>query len=198
MTNAYDKLISKLESWLDSFILLLPNIGIAVILVVAFFFLSRYAKKLVFKLLSKISDNITVNKLMSNLLTAAFLLLGLFLALGIIGLDKTVTSLLAGAGIADLAIGLAFQDPILNIISGVIMTFKKPFNIGDTIVSNGYNGVIKAITLRSTHLKTFTGEDVFIPNKSVLQNSVENYTLTNWRRVDITCGVSYSDNLEKV
>lgn len=91
-------------------------------------------KKTVLNVLTQISQNEAVSRLMSNLITIAFLLIGLFLALGILGLDKTVTSLLAGAGILGLAIGLAFQDPILNIISGVIMSFKKPFNIGDTIL----------------------------------------------------------------
>lgn len=101
---------------------------------VIFVFLSSYIKKTVLKLVLKISQNEAVSRLMANLITIAFLLIGLFLALGILGLDKTVTSLLAGAGILGLAIGLAFQDPILNVISGVIMSFKKPFNIGDTIL----------------------------------------------------------------
>lgn len=198
MTDAFNKLASKLEVWLENFVLLLPNLGIGIALMVIFVFLSRYIKKTVLHLVSKISQNEAVNRLMSNLITITFLLIGLFLVLGILSLDKTVTSLLAGAGILGLAVGLAFQDPILNVISGVIMSFKKPFNIGDTITSNNYNGVIKAITLRSTQLKTFTGEDVFIPNKLVLQNPMENFTLTQWRRVDIQCGVSYNDDLDKV
>lgn len=198
MQEALNKLISKFESWLDSIILILPNAVIALIVVVLFFFLSRYIKKLCFKFMSKFSENEAVNRLMSNILTAIFLLIGLFLGLSIMGLDKTVTSLLAGAGVVGLAVGLAFQDPILNIISGVVMSLKKPFNIGDTISSNGYNGVIKTINLRAIHLKTFTGEDVFIPNKAVLQNPMENFTLTKWRRVDIECGVDYSSNLENV
>lgn len=198
MSDALNKLSTKLEIWLENFVLLLPNIGIAILVLVLFFIISRYLRKGIFKLISKISQNEAVSRLMSNLMTIAFVMIGLFLALGILGLDKTVTSLLAGAGILGLAIGLAFQDPILNIISGVIMSFKKPFNIGDTITSNGYNGVIKSITLRSTHLKTFTGEDVFIPNKLVLQNPMENFTLTQWRRVDVSCGISYSDDLDLV
>lgn len=198
MADAYSKLVTKLDLWLENFVLLLPNIGIAIAILLIFIFVSRLLRKTIYKLISKMSVNQTVSKLMSNLLTTAFLIIGLFLALGILGLDKTVTSLLAGAGILGLAIGLAFQDPILNIISGVIMSFKKPFNVGDTVTSNSYNGVIKAISLRSTHLKTFTGEDVFIPNKLVLQNPLENYTLTKWRRVDIQCGVSYTSNLEVV
>lgn len=198
MTNALELLSQKFDSWLHEFILLLPNLAIAIVVVVLFFFLSRYVKKFLLKVISKLSGNEAVSRLMSNLLTAAFLAIGLFLALGIMGLDKTVTSLLAGAGILGLAIGLAFQDPILNVISGVIMSFKKPFNIGDTITSNGFNGVIMSITLRSTHIKTFTGEDVFIPNKLVLQNPMENFTLTKWRRVDIECGISYHEDLEKV
>lgn len=198
MSEVYQQLLLKFLNWFNSFILLLPNILIAITLVVLFFFLSRYVNKIIYRILKRVSKNEAVNKLMSNILTGLFLLVGLFVGLDIVGLDKALTSLLASAGIAGLAVGLAFQDPILNIISGAIMSFKQPFNIGDMVVSNGYSGIIKAITLRSTHIKTFTGEDVFIPNKSVLQNPLENYTLTKWRRVDIQCGVSYTDDLELV
>ena len=118
--------------------------------------------------------------------------------MSVLNLDQAVTSLLAGAGLIGLAVGLAFQEPIINTISGILMTFKKPYHAGDLIESNGILGTIQRIDLRSTYLKLLSGELVVIPNKSVIQSPLKNYTITGERRVEVKCGVSYSDDLEKV
>ena len=196
MKDAYNKILTKIEGWWESLILMLPNLVAAIIILVGFIFISRGISKLFLKIVQKFSKNVAINKLMARVLTVIVMIAGLFIALGVLDLDKTVTSLLAGAGVVGLAIGLAFQDPILNVISGIIMSMREPFNIGDQIQSNGYHGTITKISLRSTRLKKFTGEDVIIPNKMVIQNPLENYTLTNFRRVDIACGVGYEDDLE--
>lgn len=196
MGDSFNNLVNKLESWLDSFILMLPNILIAAGIMVLSVFVARWLKKLFLKVMTRFSDNTAVNKLMSNIITVIVFAAGLFIALGVLELDKTVTSLLAGAGVVGLAVGLAFQDPILNIISGVMMSVREPFRIGDMVETNGFFGHITKITLRSTTIKEFTGEDVIIPNKMVIQNPIENYSLTEHRRVDIDCGVSYDTDLE--
>jgi len=196
MKDAYNLVMDKLENWGEGLISMLPNIIAAVLVAIVFYFLSKGISKLFSKLISKVSNNEAINKLLSKVISVIILIAGLFIALGILDLDKTVTSLLAGAGVVGLAIGLAFQDPILNVLSGIIMSMREPFNIGDQIESNGFHGTIQKISLRSTKLKKFTGEDVIIPNKMVIQNPLVNYTLTNHRRVDIACGVGYEDDLE--
>lgn len=197
MNDAIDKLYGKLEGWLDAFIVMLPNLGIALAIFIISIIAARFIKKGFIKLMGKFSDNTAVNKLMANIVTMIIITIGLFVSLGILNLDKTVTSLLAGAGVVGLAIGLAFQDPILNVLSGIMMSVREPFKIGDMVETNGFFGNITKISLRSTTIKKFTGEDVIIPNKMVLQNPIENYSLTEFRRVDISCGVGYGDDLEK-
>ena len=196
MNDIYKQVIDKLQGWGEAFILMLPTLAAAIVILVIFIFVSRGISKLFLKIVSKFSKNDAINKLLAKVITVLIMIAGLFIALGILDLDKTVTSLLAGAGVVGLAIGLAFQDPILNVISGIIMSMREPFNIGDQVESNGYHGTITKISLRSTKLKRFTGEDVVIPNKMVIQNPLVNYTLTNYRRVDIACGVGYEDDLE--
>lgn len=199
MSNIFNELWDKVYNWFEGLILMLPNLGAALIVLVGFFYLSKILKKGILKLLSKFSDNIAVNRLVAKLLTTIVVIIGLFIALGILDLDKTVTSLLAGAGVIGLAIGLAFQDPILNIISGVILSVRdRPFRLGDLIKTNEHYGHVKRITIRTTILKSLSGEDIVIPNKSVVQNSIVNYSFSANRRVDITCGVGYSSNLEEV
>ncbi len=199
ISGSYDKLIEKLWEWFESAFLVIPNFILAIVIVVASVFISRWMKKVALKTMTRFTHNEAVSRLVSNLITVVIIALGVFIALGILELEKTVTSLLAGAGVVGLAVGLAFQDPILNIISGISLTIKDvPFEIGDLVKTNGYYGIIQKITLRSTHLRTLSGEDVLIPNKMVLQNPIENYSFTKARRVDLTCGVAYNSDLELV
>jgi len=198
MKEAYNKLIEKMMGWVDSFILMLPNLAVAIIVMIITVFVSKGIRKVFTKVITKFTENKAVIKLLASTLTVVSFILGFFIALSVLELDKAVTSLLAGAGVVGLAIGLAFQEPILNVFSGIVMSVREPFKIGDVIKSNGYFGTIQKISLRSTQLKMFSGEDVVIPNKMVVQNPIENYTMTQFRRVDIKCGVSYGDDLEMV
>lgn len=88
-----------------------------------------------------------------------------------------------------LLIGLAFQDPILNLFSGIIISTRGFFNVGDLIEVAGQKGIITKITLRSAFLRTLSGHEVIIPNKDVASNPIENFTVLGSRRVDLTCGV---------
>lgn len=199
MTSVLNELWNKIYGWLEAFVLMLPNIFIALVVLVAFVFLARFSKKGFLRLMQKFSDNKAVNRLLANIITVIVALVGLFIALGILDLSKTVTSLLAGAGVVGLAIGLAFQDPILNVISGVILSVKRvPFEIGDLIKTNDFYGHVSRISLRTTIIKSLSGEDIILPNKMVVQNPIVNYTFSAERRVDIACGAHYSSNLEQV
>ena len=199
MANPIDKIWNKGEEWVDGFIQMLPNLLMAIAVLVGFYFLASLVKKLILKLLGKVSNNKAVVRLLANLATIIVMIIGLFIALDLLHLDKTVTSILAGAGVLGLAIALAFQDPILNMISGVLLSVRSmPFKIDDLVRTNGHFGRIEKITLRSTILKSLDGLDIVIPNKTVLQNPIENYSLSPGRRVEIACGVGYGSDLEHV
>ncbi len=76
-------------------------------------------------------------------------------------------------------------------------SIRHPFGIGDIIETNDFYGTVKRLTLRNTILRTPEGQTVFIPNKSVFENPLQNFTATSERRIDLSCGVSYGDDLEK-
>lgn len=77
------------------------------------------------------------------------------------------------------------------------MSVRHPFGIGDIIDSNGYLGTVQKLNLRNTVIKTPQGQIVYIPNKEVYENPFMNYTKNGERRIDLQCGVSYGDDLEK-
>ena len=127
-----------------------------------------------------------------------FVIVGLFVALGILNLDKTVTSLLAGVGIIGLALGFAFQDAAANFISGIYLAIKSPINVGDIIEVNESFGKVKKIGLRATTILSFQGQDVVVPNRKIFEDSYTHFTINGEQRIDLGVGVSYGDDLEKV
>ena len=198
MNKAYDLIVQKLILWLHELIKLLPNIALATIIIVIGFFAAKWIKKIVSRLLNKLIENQTLNSLFTSLIYIFFLGIVLFSALSVLRLSKAVTSLLAGAGIFGLALAFAFQDIASNFMSGIFLSIRKPLHHGDIVKIKDYMGKVEEINLRDTVLKTFQGQMVIIPNKEVLQNPIENYTLLGKRRIDLTVGVSYGDDLEKV
>ena len=196
--NVYHSVSDKIQEWINTLIQMLPNIAVAIIVIIIFYLIAKLIKKGTSRILNKVSDHIAVIRLISQVMFLVVFLVGFFIALGIMNLDKAVTTLLAGAGIIGLALGFAFQDIASNFISGIILTIRQPFRINDIIKSNDYFGTVSEITLRTTNIVTFQGEQVLIPNKDVFQNPLVNYSQTGKRRVDLGVGISYGDDLEKV
>jgi small conductance mechanosensitive channel len=198
LNKAYTLLSEKLISWFDALIKLLPNLALAAIVVVLGIFISKLLRRYSLKMIKKFSALETINKLFASFMYILGIGITLFTALDILNLDKAVTTALTGAGILGLALAFAFQDIAANFMSGIFMSFRHPFNVGDLVIINDKMGQIEAINLRDTTLITLQGQRVIIPNKQVFQNTIENYTSTGSRRLDFNIGVSYGDDLEKV
>jgi small conductance mechanosensitive channel len=111
--------------------------------------------------------------------------IGVFSALAVLGLDDSVASLLAGLGLVGLALGFALQDIMANFASGVILTFKSPFQLGDFVETSGHMGTITEVQLRSTRIVTLEGRTVNIPNKLIFQNPFINYTAQGKVRIEL-------------
>ncbi|MGK7389390.1 MAG: mechanosensitive ion channel family protein, partial [Candidatus Cyclobacteriaceae bacterium M2_1C_046] len=197
INGAYNLVTDKVETWIETFIRMLPNLVMALLVLIAFYVLGKIIRKAVKKLLSKATDNRSIINLLETIVGVMIIGIGVFIALSILQLDGAVTSLLAGAGIIGLALGFAFQDIASNFISGIILSIRHPFGIGDIIDTNGIYGTVQKMNMRNTIIKTPTGQIVYIPNKSVFENVLENFTTSGERRIDLSCGVSYGDDLEK-
>lgn len=198
VNDAYNIVVGRVEEWITAMIALLPNLVVATLILIVFFVLGRIARKTVSKLLSRVADNKTVTNLIESIVGIVIVAIGFFIALSILQLDGAVTSLLAGAGILGLALGFAFQDIASNFIAGVILSIRHPFGIGDVIESNEIFGIVEKLNLRNTIIRTVTGQIVYLPNKKIFENPLHNYSKYGFRRIDLSCGVSYGDDLEKV
>jgi small conductance mechanosensitive channel len=196
--NIWKSISDKLDRWLTDFFSMLPNLVIALIVMISTIFIARIVKKYTSKITYKFTSNQTISSVFSSIATAIFIALMLFVILGILNLDKALTSLLAGAGVIGLAVGLALQEPLVNLFSGVMMSVRSLFNVGDLVETNNFFGTIKKIDLRSTLLELPTGELISIPNQQVLQSPLKNYTASGKRKVVIECGVAYDSDLALV
>lgn len=112
------------------------------------------------------------------------------------GID--ISSVVAGLGIAGLAIALAAQDTLANIISGITLIIDKPFDVDDLIRTGDVEGVVEGIGFRSTRVRQLTKESVSIPNSLIANSSVINYTQREQRRVKMIIGVTYNASLIKI
>ena len=190
--------LEKLSSWKNSFIALLPNIVIAVLVILVFYILSRIVRRLLNRLLRRLTSNESAIDLFLSIASVLVMVIGLMVALSVLNLSKTVTSMLAGIGVVGLALGLAFQDAASNLISGIYMAMRSPINVGDIIESNDIMGTVRKISLRSTIIYDPHGQDVVVPNRMIFQNIYKHYTVNGERRIDLECGISYGDDLRKV
>lgn len=198
LSKSLNNLWEKLAEWMDSLILGLPNFILAVIVFILFVIIAKYAAKIVDRLLRFKVKQDSIREITVKVLKVVIILVGFFIALGLLNLDKILTSVLAGAGVVGLAIGLALQGTLNNTFSGVILSFIPELQIGDWIETEGYAGFVKDITLRSVVIKEADNNYVVIPNSKLIEGPFKNYSRTRRSRVMLNCGVAYNSNLEFV
>ena len=198
VSTSLGRVSDKLQGWLDALIRNLPNIGVALLVLVIPYFMSKLIFRITLKLAKKQIKQTSIAKLIARFASVIIVLLGLFLALGALNLGKALTGVLAGAGISGLVIGLALQGTLSNTISGIVLSFRKNVRVGDWLETNGYAGEVIDINLNYFVIKEADNNTVIIPNKMIIESPFKNYTLTNKIRVVVECGVGYESDLEKV
>lgn len=198
LTTSLEIVTSKLEGWLTTFVENLPNLLIALVVLLASYFVSRLVYRVTLKLIYNKIQQTSVTLLIARFASVVVVLAGLFLALGAMNLGKTLTGVLSAAGITGLVIGLALQGTLSNMISGIILSFRKNIQMGNWIETNAFSGEVVDINLNYFVLKEADNNAVVIPNKTILENPFKNYSLTNDMRISLECGVSYDSDLERV
>lgn len=189
---------TKLYDWWIRGIKMVPNVLLAIIFLILFFLLAKISKKAIYRLVTHLSKSTSIGMLLSKIINIIIITLGLYIALNILKLDKVAISLLAGAGIVGLTLAFAFHDLTSNFISGVYIDFNKPFKIGDVIKSGDITGKVESIGLRSTSIHTAEGLHILMPNKTIFQNPITNYSKERRKQITINFTMSIQDDLNKI
>lgn len=135
----------------------------------------------------------TIRKLLKSTLTYTIYFIAIIMVLE--ALSIRITALLAGAGIAGIAIGFGAQSLVKDVISGFFITFEKQFSVDDYVSISGIEGTVIEIGLRTTRVKSWTGEEHIIPNGNITQ--VVNYSINNGISV-VDINVPYEINIESL
>ncbi|MFH4966668.1 mechanosensitive ion channel [Gaetbulibacter sp. M240] len=192
------KLWDKLNGWVDAIILKLPNLILAILIMVLFLFIAKGIKKFLYRfLLSRVSQK-SIQDMISKIVYVSIILLGFFIALGVLNLNKVLTSILAGAGVVGLAVGLALQGTLSNTFGGVVLSFMPNIRINDFIETSDTSGFVSEISLRNIVLKKPDNNFVIIPNSKFIENRFTNYSLSDRSRITVACGVGYESDLQQV
>lgn len=196
--SAFEKLLTKLDGWFDGLILKLPNFIVAIITIAIFYFLAGAITKIVDKTLMRKVSQKSVRVMVGKLVFGIVIIIGFFIALGILDLDKVLTSVLAGAGIVSLAVGLALQGTLSNTLSGITLSFLPKIRVGDFVETNGFTGIIREINLRFVEIIQRDNNVVMIPNSQIIENPLKNYSITNRSKIFVDCGIGYESDLQMV
>lgn len=173
----------------------LPNIVGALLLALLFWALSKVVKRMATTALAKTRISVEARNLLVRFATYTVAVIAVLTVADQLGIN--ITSLIAGAGIAGLALSFAAQDTIANVISGIAIIIDRPFKQGDLISIGGdMRASVTDIRLRTTVLTTLDNETVVVPNKQLAQERVVNYTLTPRIRVRVPIGIAYKEDMQ--
>ena len=175
-----------LSEWLWRF-------GVALAVAAIGFWLSKLLSRAVDRVLLRFGVEQTLRDFLRGLVHAIGVVVVAVAALDALGVPTT--SLLAVLGAAGLAIGLALKDSLSNIASGVMLIVLRPFRAGDAVLVAGTEGIVEQVRIFQTVLRTPQNHDVILPNSQITTSPIVNFTARPQRRIDLTVGVGYGDDI---
>jgi len=185
--------LDRIRTQTLNFIKALPLIGLALLVLTVFVLLGNFLAGRQF-LWRKIAPNPFLADLMAQATRVIILLLGIILALNLLGAAAVITTILGGAGVIGLAIGFAVRDTVENYISSVMLSLRQPFRAKDHVVINDLEGIVVRLTSRATILMTLDGNHMRIPNAAVFKGIILNYSTNPERRFEFELGVDAEDD----
>ncbi len=172
-----------------------PKIVTALAILIIGLFVIGLLIKMSKKIMKKAGVDLTLQKFLGNLLGWALKILLIVTVISQLGVETTsFAAILAAAG---LAIGLALQGSLANFAGGVLIMIFKPFKLGDLVEAQGEIGVVKEIEIFTTKLTGLSNKEIIIPNGSLSNGNIVNYTTEGTRRVDLVIGVSYDADIKQ-
>lgn len=171
--------------------------SINIVTALIIFVIGRMVAKLIVKAVRKVLQKSNVDAallgFLGNILYAVLLIVVVLAALEQLGVKTT--SLLAIFATAGLAVGLALKDQLSNFAAGVMLIMFKPFKVGDFVEAGGTSGVVEAINIFNTLMRTGDNREITVPNSQIFNGTITNVTARDTRRIDLTIGIGYSDNI---
>ncbi len=191
-----------MEKNLDLFLELLPVVGYMAVQLIIILLIILVGRKLIKMLcgwtskgLSKVDADAGIKKFLVSIIRVACYVLLIFIIADRLGVSTA--SLVAVLGSAGIAIGLALQGSLANLAGGILILFMKPFAVGDYIIFSNGEGTVKSIDIIYTTIVTADNKVITVPNGSLSNGVTTNVTKLDYRRIDLTVGISYGSDIKK-
>ncbi|UCF68468.1 MAG: mechanosensitive ion channel family protein [Acidobacteriota bacterium] len=192
-----DILLESLREEWSALLRIAPRIPVALIVFLVCSLLGRLFGRGLVRVLEKSALTRTHRQFFRTLVVWLLGLVGLMLALNLLGLKGIAASLLAGGGVTAIVVGFAFRGIGENLLAGLFLAFSRPFEMGDLIQSGELQGTVRDIELRSTHIRTADGRDVFIPSARLFESPLINFTKDGLSRLSFNAGIDYRNDARK-
>jgi len=173
----------------------LPKLLLAIFTLIVGLWVIKILGKALIKSLDRSQVELSLKRFLASFVSVTLKILLFISIASMVGIQ--VTSFIAIIGAAGLAVGLALQGSLANFAGGVLILLFKPFKVGDFIDALGYAGTVKDIQIFNTILKTEDNKTIIIPNGNLSNSSITNYSVEDKRRLDMTFGIGYDDDLKK-
>ena len=188
----------------DGFVTMLKttgvDFGLQVIIALVIFIVGRIVARMIQKGIRRMMAAQEMDKILQsfvgNLAYWTLMIFVIIAAINQVGIQTT--SLIAVMGAAGLAVGLALQGSLSNFAAGVLIVIFRPYRVGDFVEAAGIAGSVEQVQILTTILKTPDNKQIIVPNSQIMSSIITNYSANDTRRVDLTIGVSYDDDLDKV
>lgn len=188
-----------MENWIDTVkelaLQYAPDVLLAILTLVIGLWVISLVTRLFQKFLDKREVDATVQPVLKTLVSWSLKILLFISVAGIFGVETT--SFVAAIGALAFAVGLALQGSLGHFASGILLLVLKPYKVGDVVEISGVMGIVYSIEVFNTLLTTFDNQRVVIPNGLVTSGIIRNVNTLQDRRVDMTFGISYEDDIDK-
>lgn len=195
LTEDADRIGQFLQGLIDLAWDFIPKLIIAILIFVIGWWLSKLVCRIIKKALAKGKADQTAISFIYSIVLCSLRILVIISALAELGIN--VTALLTAIGAATVTIGLALQDTMKDIASGVLIVINKPFKAGEFIEFEGLQGTVQKILITNTYLLTVDNKEVIIPNSRLTSDNLINYTSQDMRMLDLSYQISYNDDMTK-
>jgi small conductance mechanosensitive channel len=187
--------IDQIENMIDGFVTSLPNLALAILVFVVFYFLARPVKLSISRIVVRTGRQANLGIVLGRLAQWTIWLLGLLLGVVIVFPDISPAQLFELLGLGSVALGFAFRDILQNFFAGLLLLTTEPFKIGDQIIVDNFEGTVENIETRATTMRTYDGRRVVIPNTQMFTSPVTVNTAFERRRVEYDVGIGYGENI---
>ncbi len=189
-----DKLSTIMTAIGDKLVDMLPSLGLAIFVFLLGFIITKFVLHIFRKCMRRANADPAAEGFLTSILKILLYIVTFIITLSILNIP--MTSLIAVLSAAGLAIGLALQNSLSNLAGGFIILFSKPFKSGDYVNIGSSSGKVEKIEILYTKIVTDDNKTVYIPNGTVANSDITNFSEKEVRRVDLEFGISYDDDLE--